>query len=208
MERVLGTSFFIEHLSYAGFFMLLAGAGVVIPLPEEVTLLTMGYLSANGVLNPIFAGVVALLGMLLGDSILFWLARSGVPIVNKFKVKLDRLPLHGTWIFHPDKPLRAVFFLRFITGLRMIAPVYAALRGARFGGFLAVSFASLCIYTPLFVGLGFAFHQSFLALVTQVEIARHALFALILIIASGGVFAAYRRFIRTKNGNGTELTPP
>lgn len=187
--------------------MLLAGAGIVIPIPEEVTILTAGYLGAIGILDPVTAGFVALAGMLVGDSVLFGLARAGAPIANKFKVRLERLPLHRTWIFAPDKPLRAVFFLRFITGLRMIAPVYAALRGARWGGFILVSLAALLIYTPLFVLLGFFFHDSFLALVVKVEIARHALFALVLIIASGGVLAAYRHFVKSRNGTSTEIVP-
>lgn len=181
----------LHQLSYAGVFLFLAGAGIVAPVPEEITLLTAGLLSAKGFLNPYIAAPLAVLGILVGDSVLFCLAKFGSRYVRHVHERFIRMGLDRTWIFSPNHPLRAVFILRFITGLRMVTPVFAGLNGAQWWQFLLVDFAGASIFVPLIMWLGFHFHAHFLSFVAGFEVVRHAIFWTALALMGGSVIMAH-----------------
>jgi membrane protein DedA with SNARE-associated domain len=183
---------FVHKLSYAGMTLLLAGSGTLVPLPEEVVLLTAGYLSAQGFMQPLAAIPLAIAGILAGDSILFALAKAGSPYAKSFRVQLRRFNLKRTWVFSPDHPLRAVFALRFVTGLRFLSPIYAGFHDASWSGFLGTTLGALVIFVPLVFGAGYYFNESLARLLYGFEAYRHALFALLLaLVAAGTALAAY-----------------
>lgn len=186
----------LTHLTYPGLIALLAGAGIYAPVPEELTLLTAGYLSALGVIALRYAVPLAVASLVIGDSILFGLAKVGAAHAKKVHEKFLASGLDKTWIFNPDRPLRAVFLLRFVTGLRMISPVFAGLNGASWAAFLLVDLAALLIFVPVMFGLGFYFHANFFRFVTVFEIARHAVFWTIVAVAGGSVLAALHPRVR------------
>jgi len=62
---------YAEQLSYLGIFILLAAVGFIITVPEEILLLSVGYLSALGFSNVYIATAVGIMGVLTGDSFLF-----------------------------------------------------------------------------------------------------------------------------------------
>jgi membrane-associated protein len=181
----------IHQLSYAGVFLFLAGAGIVAPIPEEVTLLTAGYFSARGFLDPYLAAPLAMAGILVGDSVLFGLAKFGSRYARRVHEKFIKMGLERTWMFSPSHPLRSVFFLRFVTGLRMITPIFAGLNGATWIGFLATDFAALLIFVPLIMGLGFYFHANFLVFLAGFEVLRHTIFWTVLALMGGSVIWAH-----------------
>lgn len=181
----------IHQLSYAGILLFLAGAGIVVPVPEEVTLLTAGYFSARGFLDPFLAATLATFGILIGDSVLFALAKFGSRYARKVHERFIKMGLERTWVFSPRHPLRAVFLLRFVTGLRMITPIFAGLNGATWIGFLATDFAALLIFVPLIMGLGFYFHANFLVFLAGFEVLRHTIFWTVLALMGGSVIMAH-----------------
>jgi membrane protein DedA with SNARE-associated domain len=180
----------VHKLSYLGTFVFLAGAGIFAPIPEEVTLLTVGYLSALGIMDFWLAVPLSMAGILIGDTILFSLARFGATYARKIHDRLLASGLHRTWIFDPDHPLRSVFFLRFVTGLRMIAPIFAGFNEASWAGFLLTNLAALVIFVPLVMGLGWYFHANFFAFLAGFEVLRHTLFITIALLVGGSVLAA------------------
>ncbi len=81
---------YLEHLSYAGIFIILALVGYfLIPVPEEIMLMIVGYISALGFNNVYIALVVSIIALQVGDNLLFWLSKGGskyiVKIMYKFK---------------------------------------------------------------------------------------------------------------------------
>lgn len=151
---------FLEHLPYLGIYLLLGGSGMPAPVPEEVTLITAGYLAGRGLIHPLLAILVATVAVLVQDSVLFWLARAGSPYAQKIKDQAIAQGLEKTWVLSPSHPLRAVFFLRFIPGLRMFSPIFAGFNRARYEMFLLVDFVSLSIFVPIVFSLGYIFHVS------------------------------------------------
>ncbi|OFZ22808.1 MAG: SNARE associated protein [Bdellovibrionales bacterium GWB1_55_8] len=110
---------------YLLIFGVLLACGFGIPLPEDVVLFAGGLLSYYGVSNLWIMIVVSMLGVLIGDSVIFYLgAKYGRRLTKK-------------WFFHkllPDDRLNAVqkklhdqgnkviFAARFMPGLR--APIF------------------------------------------------------------------------------------
>ncbi len=186
----------LQKLSYLGLFFFLAGSSVVVPVPEEILLLTAGHLTALGYMVPIKAIPLAIIALLLGDSILFFLARTGSRYITGIHERFVRMNLDRTWVFSPDHPLRAVFIMRFVTGLRMIAPIYAGLNRASWKGFLLTDFVALCIFVPIVYFLGFRNSDNFLIFVAAFEIARHVLFWTAVAVLGGGFFAATHTRLR------------
>ncbi len=184
------TALALQKLSYAGMFVLLAGAGIIAPVPEELTLLTAGYFSHIGVMMITRAVPVAIAALLTGDTFLFSLAKFGAPYAKKIHARLIESGLHNTWIFDPKRPLRAVFLLRFVTGIRLISPIFAGFNDASWIGFLATDLAALLIFVPVMTFLGWHFSTHFLPFVATFEVVRHAVFFTIVAFVGGSVLVA------------------
>jgi membrane protein DedA with SNARE-associated domain len=78
--------FLTEYGYFAVFLlMLIEEAGVPLPLPNEVALMYVGYLSSQGRLDPNLAGLAATAGAAVGSTILYTLAlRGGRPLIQRF----------------------------------------------------------------------------------------------------------------------------
>src|SRR5207237_1177999 len=64
---------FIEHLRYAGLYLMLFGAGLGLPVPEEVPVVLAGLLSRAQIFRWWLALPVCVVGVLSGDVVLYWL---------------------------------------------------------------------------------------------------------------------------------------
>ncbi len=188
----------IHQLSYLGLFLLLAGGAIVLPIPEEVTLLTAGYLVAIGVINVAGGIAVSIAGLLVGDVFLFFLARTGASYAHKLRERVNKIGLDKTWLFAPARLWRAVFFLRFLTGFRFIAPIYVGFEEMPWRNYLSVDLLAIIIYVPIMFALGFYFHTIILAFIAGFEVVRHVVFIIILAFAGVGLLAEWYRKYRTK----------
>jgi membrane-associated protein len=190
----------LQHFSYAGLFGLLAVAAIISPLPEEIVLLTAGYLVAAGVIGWVLGLIVAVAGLLTGDAFLFYLARLGGSYAQKLRTRINKIGLENTWIFSPKQPLRAVFLLRFLTGFRFIAPIYAGFEGVLWRRYLLVDAAAIVVFVPLMFGLGYYFHSSIIAFIAGFEVVRHILFLVVLGFAGAGMLPVLYRFLSRHTG--------
>ncbi|MFF5207735.1 DedA family protein [Streptosporangium sp. NPDC000396] len=105
-----------------------------IPLPGEIVLVSSSLLAAKGVVDPLWVGVCASVGAVVGDSIGYAIGRKGG------KPMFDRLGRRFPKHFGPDHIAKAeryfarygmwtVFFGRFVALLRILAgPLAGALR--------------------------------------------------------------------------------
>jgi len=143
--------------AYAGILLVLLACGLGVPIPEDITLLAAGFLSATGQISYWGAMIVGFVGVLAGDTFLFFLGR--------FKGrKAFSWPVFRK-IFTPERVRKAeekiqsnakliCFMARFAPGLR--APVYltAGVMKVSFPVFfLSDGFAAL-ISVPVWVHIG------------------------------------------------------
>jgi membrane-associated protein len=148
------------HFSYVGLFLLLGGSGFLAPVPEELTLITAGYLAYKGIMTPWIAIPVAILAVLIADSVLFFLAKKGAPHAQKLLQSTLFKKLENTWILSPEYPLRPVFVFRPFSGLRLTSPVFAAIHGVTWYRFLCADVLALSIHLSLLFSIGYYFHSS------------------------------------------------
>ncbi|MFZ1887857.1 MAG: DedA family protein [Candidatus Binataceae bacterium] len=153
-------SAYIEHFTYAGLFVVLMLCGLGLPLPEDVALLAGGFLVHRGVTHYPMTLAVSLVGVVAGDNSLFFLGRRfGTGLVRYFginrpgtKVQLDRIrdfmERHGH---------RAIFYARFLAGLRALVYLSAGSFGVTPARFFFYDLMGAVISVPIVVSIGYLF---------------------------------------------------
>ena len=174
-------------LSYGGIWFVSFLSNIVIPIPEEIVLLALGYLSGTGAINGYVIIPIVISALLLNDFVLFLLSKHGSRFTNflykRFFAK--RLEKNGNF-FNNISTNKIIFFSRFLMQLRFLGPFLAGTRGARKKDFLKYNLLALLVYVPLYVGLGWYFHSRVLLIIKDVSIAKNIflmIFATVIIFA-------------------------
>ncbi|RME05497.1 MAG: DedA family protein [Deltaproteobacteria bacterium] len=159
-------------LGYLGIFFGLLLCGLGLPLPEDILLITAGYLSYTRGWNLYGMVLVALCGVLLGDTTIFWLGRSfGREILNVrlFNRWMSPKRIEKTERFFERYGEKAIFFSRFLPGLR--APTYLIAGTMRFDFplFLLLDGLAALVSVPTVVYLAFHFGDDIAAAKTHIR---------------------------------------
>src|SRR4051812_26438969 len=80
---------YFARFGYVGIYIFFVSVDQLSPIPEEVSLIIIGYLTSQGNLNPILAGVAALLAFLTIDVVYYFLTRSGNKFIKRFTKNAD-----------------------------------------------------------------------------------------------------------------------
>ena len=169
----------LHQFSYTGIFLLSFFGGYIIPVPEEVILLSVGYLGHKGIFNIYGASLLSLCAILASDCMLYILARANSSRIQNLK---DAIEGHkGTFISH-DHVGRTIFLLRFVAGLRFLGPLFAGSNKVTWQTFVLFDVLALILYVPLVVFLGFYFNTSFLLLVSWIDAVRQTIFTIALLL--------------------------
>ena len=186
-------------LSYGAIVLTMVAAGTVLPLPEEIVLLSLGYAaSAKAVhLGPTLAALI--LGALIGDNLLFGIARHG----GKYAEWLYALLLSSKAgkIARKEDTYPALYIVvgRFIIGIRTLGPLVAAHQGVSWVRFAFWDAVAVSIYVPVIFFLGFHFHHSILAFIDDVRTAKHFIFAVLILLIAVYVTWSWRSaWLKTK----------
>jgi membrane protein DedA with SNARE-associated domain len=148
----------LSRFGYLAIFLLLAGAGTGVPIPEEPTQLLGGALAQRGTLSFAAVMVASWTGIIAGDLLWFHLARRLGPKI------LDRSPLRK--VLTPERRARieahllrhgflTVMVSRHLSGLRLPAFALAATHGVRWRTFFLADGLSALISVPLVVTAGY-----------------------------------------------------
>lgn len=165
-----------QSMSYLGLFFFAALAGYIIPIPEEMALLIIGYVSALGPIKLHWAVALSCIAVIIGDNVLYFLSLKGSRYIEWLKKRMRKNKLIQYEHIMHEHIGKTIFFIRFIVGVRFFGPVLAGTLKVRWRRFFFINAAASIIHVIFFEGLGYHFHKSFLVLVTQVEIVRHVLF--------------------------------
>lgn len=157
---------------YATAFFILLACGFGFPMPEDVVLLTLGVLSYSGEVELGTSIAVAMLGVLIGDSTIFFIGRY-------YGEKVLRIPGFRR-VFTPARVDRVraafrrggniyLFFARFTPGLRSVTFWTAGLVGVPFRTFFLMDGTAALISVPLFTYLGYWMGEAFDQYLDQVR---------------------------------------
>lgn len=177
-------------LSYLGIWFVSLLSNVVIPIPEEGVILALGYLAGTGSINGFILVPIILSGVLASDIIMYTLSKKGNRAVAVFYEKFfaKRIAKRGTdWLgAHIEK---VIFFSRFLVQLRFIGPFLAG-QDARVSlrKFVTYDLLALIIYVPLYVFLGWYFHQRVRLIIEDISVVRNLIIIAVLALIAFGIF--------------------
>jgi len=151
---------YIEHFTYLGLFAILLLCGMGLPMPEDIALLAGGFLVHRGVIRFPITLAVSLLGVVAGDNSLFFLGRRfGTGLVRYFglnrpgsKAQIERIRA-----FMHRHGHRAIFYARFLAGLRALIYLTAGSFGVTPFRFLLYDLLGAVISVPIVVSIGYLF---------------------------------------------------
>ncbi|MDD5547638.1 MAG: DedA family protein [Candidatus Pacebacteria bacterium] len=172
---------YLGHASYLGIFFLLIFINLF-PVPEELIVLTIGYLAAVGTENIYLIMLVGIVALSVGDNILFWLSRKGSKYVLEFEEHIMQDKFEKYKNFMERHMGKAIFVFRFISGLRLLGPFLAGSMKTPWKKFQSFDLMALFIYVPLFVFLGKGFHEEISQLIVSIEALRHVSFVTLIIV--------------------------
>lgn len=151
---------YIEHFTYLGLFAVLLLCGMGLPMPEDIALLAGGFLVHRGIIRYPITLAVSLLGVVAGDNSLFFLGRRfGTGLVRYFglnrpgsKAQIERIRA-----FMHRHGHRAIFYARFLAGLRALIYLTAGSFGVTPLRFLLYDLLGAVISVPIVVSIGYLF---------------------------------------------------
>lgn len=184
-------------------FLVIVVCGLGLPLPEDITLLTMGYLTylpmPDGSPRPhasvLLATLAGFLGCMGGDGLMFWIGRRyGMAIIG-------RRPF--SWLLTPPRLARArqvmeqhgskiLFAARFMPGLRTVTYFTAGSLETPYSRFLTYDGLAAMISVPFFVYSGWHWGSNIEWAIQQVRHAEHGMLVIILLVALITVFKTLR----------------
>ncbi|WP_308034382.1 DedA family protein [Neisseria lactamica] len=150
-------AFFVEY-GYAAVFFVLVICGFGVPIPEDLTLVTGGVISGMGYTNPHMMFAVGMLGVLVGDGVMFaagriWgqkilrfkpIARIMTP--KRYEQVQEKFDKYGNWV---------LFVARFLPGLRTAVFVTAGIsRKVSYLRFIIMDGLAALISVPIWIYLG------------------------------------------------------
>jgi membrane protein DedA with SNARE-associated domain len=147
-----------SNVAYLIIFGILVACGLGFPLPEDVPLIATGYLVWDMTLEAFPAFLVTMLGVLIGDSILFFLGKNlGMKMLEKPRVQKLFRPekIRRTKAYFRKYGEKIVFFARFVAGFRAVAFFMAGAMKMRYVRFILLDGIAALISVPVWIAIGY-----------------------------------------------------
>ncbi|WP_148593616.1 DedA family protein [Aquisphaera giovannonii] len=199
------TEHLVEHLGYVGIALILVLGGLGLPIPEEAPVILAGVLSRNGKMIVPFALAACLVGVLLGDFIVYGLGYYYGEKVLKLKLTRRLLTqareaqIKGYFHRHGFKIL---ILGRFAVGFRTAAYLTAGIIKLPPLKLFLTDLVAASLSTFVMFGLAFVFAQQIESGIREAQ----QWFAVALAVAIGG-WLAYRHYKGQKRA-GLPVGPP
>lgn len=175
-------TYYIINYSYLGIFIWFVIIDQTTPIPEELVLLTIGYIGHSDLVNPFLGGMTAVVGLMTIDNIYFHLVNTGNKWIDKL-VKKKRGQLFNSFqnklTVHP---VATLFIMSFIPKVRFLMPIIAALNKISFKQFFLINSSAAVLYVCIYVSLGYIFHTSIEYITAQFEIFQNSMLGIFIII--------------------------
>ncbi len=187
---------FFSNYGYFAVFGVLILCGFGLPVPEDISLVAGGVISALGNTNEHIMFGVGMAGVLIGDAVVFtagltfgekilqnrFVARIITPA--RYEIVQKQFEKYGKWV---------VFMARFMPGLR--TPIFLTAgvsKRVSFLRFLITDFLAAIISVPVWVYLGFYGASNFDQLKTWIKQGQITVFLLVAVIILALVVKIYR----------------
>ena len=196
MEEILKTLLLGSDglAAYLTVFGVLLACGLGVPLPEDISLLLGGYLSHHGAANLYVMMAVGFVGILAGDSLIFFAGRRiGTRVGHKpgFFARIvtpeKRARVEGLFAIHGQKIVCAA---RFLPGVRAVTFFTAGSAGMGYWRFVFWDGLAALLSAPVFVWLGWYFGDNLDSLIQKLKEGQLTVIAAVGLVAIA--FLGYR----------------
>jgi membrane protein DedA with SNARE-associated domain len=197
----------IEHSTYAGIFLVLFAAGIGLPIPEEMPIITAGVLAHQQIVRWWIALPVCFAGVLAGDTALYWIGRHwGEQILDWWPVRLvlTREREEALKAGYRRHGVKIVLAARHVVGLRAAALLTAGIAHVPFMTFLLVDMAAAAVGVSLGFGVAYLFTDQVQQLMADVH--RVERWLIVLALAAALAWFAARAWCRgPRRPSGSEV---
>jgi membrane protein DedA with SNARE-associated domain len=190
----------IAQHGYLLIFAVVLAEAIGLPVPAAVALVAGGAAAASHALNPLLVVAIALLGTVLGDSLLFVLGRymgwTLLGLLCRLSVNPESCILRSAESFYKRGKV-TLLVAKFIPGVNTMAPPLAGSMKMRTGQFLRFDLAGASLYVLSYTTLGFLFRDFLAAISRGFQAAGRAMEVVLLVSLVG--YVIYRVWIYRKN---------
>jgi len=192
---------------YAGVALVFLICGLGFPLPEELVLISAGYVCFKDWAQFPLMIATSVAAILVGDLVPFFLGHTfGTRLLRlrplRILISKRRLSKFDRW-FRRRGDL-VIFFARFVTGLRIVAYFTAGTMKMKYWRFLVLDLVGIVIVAPTLIWIGYRFGNIIddaIAKVQQVE--RGILVGSVVVVAlAAGIY-----WIRQRRTRGSQTAP-
>jgi membrane protein DedA with SNARE-associated domain len=163
---------FVNNFTYLGIFAVLLLGSLGVPIPEEMPIIAAAVLSHEGIVRWWLALPLCLLGVLLGDMVLYWVGRHwGEQVLNWRLARLVLSPAREQWLkaAYRRHALKTVVTARHVMGLRAAAFLTAGIARVLFWKFVVADAGAALVGVPLAFGLAYFFTDQIKAIAADVH---------------------------------------
>lgn len=159
-------SFLVGAASGVNAYFIILGVlflcGLGLPIPEDIILVSAGYLAGIEQISLIGANIVCFIGVLIGDVILFSVGRKfGYSVLSwpVFKRVFSQKRINKAFERARKRAKIICFSARFMPGLRACIYLSCGIVGVPFRVFILQDSLAALLSVPFFVWVGFKFHD-------------------------------------------------
>lgn len=190
---------FINYLmtwGYWGIFVWFMTFDNVTPVPQEISLLVIGYLSAGDWFNPYLAALTCIFAFIIIDIVYYKLSYAGNKIIIKFYKKNQWIEKYSDKLEkHMGKTL---YTLCFLPRMRFLSPILVGLLNLSFRKFLFYDILSISTFSLIYISIGNIFHQTLSDYIPRIDNLIFKIFILAMVVT---IFALARLIILNRQNS-------
>jgi membrane protein DedA with SNARE-associated domain len=199
---------FLGRWSYLGLFLVLLAAGLGLPLPEDIPLVAAGWLVHHGGAHLYGMIAVGLVGVLVGDTILFTAGRRyGMHLVEHRWLRWVAKP----WLVERARAryqahgAKIMFAARFMPGLRSALFLIAGTFRIPYWKFLLIDGSAALISVPTWILLSYKFSGDVEALLRKARFTSYMVAAVVIVAVVAWILWEYYHNLRKREVAQAEL---
>ncbi|MFG2041038.1 DedA family protein [Dactylosporangium sp. NPDC048998] len=192
-----GFTALVGHYGYLGLAVLVLVEGFGVPAPGETAIILAAGYAGHGRLDPFAVAVVAVAAAVVGDSIGYWIGRSGGrPLVLRYGryVRLTEPRLERMERFMARRGPIVVAAARFVEGLRQLNGVVAGATGMPWPRFLACNAIGAALWVGVWATAGYLVGDHIPAV--EATLGRYQWYALAGLVVAGLAWLVLHRTLR------------
>lgn len=192
MQEIPG---YIYHLSYVGIFIWFAFLEQITPVPEEVSLISIGYISMHDTLNPFIAAAVAVAGLLTADNIIFYLSLKGNKLIDKLTGKASKKLVEKMKESLKQNATKTLIVMALLPKIRFLSPVLSAAASIKWKLFFYINSVVTVVYVIVYMLIGILFQKQLQYIFHELELWQHVIFVLAMLIIAILLFKRIKKML-------------